>query len=96
MGARADTDELAFRQAVIDLEDLAATVMGGVEGLDSASCSPNVKYLAEVGMGAAARGCSREGWRSEVCKTRGAVAARELDEAEQCMRQSGLWPWASS
>lgn len=89
-----DTDERAFAQALADLQDLANGAMGGVEGLDRASCSPNIKYLAEIGMGAAARGCSQEGWRAQVAITQGLDATRELDQAEACMRASGLWPWA--
>lgn len=93
VSARAETDERAFRLAVTDLEDLAGTAVGGAEGLDRASCPSNIKYLAEIGIGAAARGCSQQGWRAEVSKTRGPDAGRELAEAEECMRQCGLWPW---
>lgn len=88
------TDEHAFAQALLALADLADDVFGGVEGLDRASCSPNIKYLARIGMGAAARGCSQDGWRAQVAITQGLDAARELDQAEECMRHSGLWPWA--
>lgn len=91
---RTDADKHAFRLAVKDLENLADTALGGTEGLDSASCAPNTKYLAEIGIGAAARGCSQQGWRAEVSLTRGPKASAELDEAEECMRHSGLWPWA--
>lgn len=87
------TDERAFREAVAELDDLAESVGGGVEGLDRASCSPAVTYLAQIGMGAAARGCSAAGWRTEVSKVRGPEGVRQLVEAEECMRQSGLWPW---
>lgn len=93
MGTQAKTDAQAFRQAEQDLDDLAGTALGGVEGLDRASCSPAVTYLAQVGIGAAARGCSCDGWRTEVGKIRGEHAAQELDAAERCMRESGLWPW---
>jgi len=94
MSAPTETDERAFREAAAELDVLADSVGGGVEGLDRAACSPAVIYLAQVGMGAAARGCSAEGWRAEVGKSRGPEAARQVDEAEECMRQSGLWPWA--
>lgn len=87
-------DEHAFAQALVALADLADDALGGVEGLDRASCSPNIKYLARIGMGAAARGCSQDGWRVQVAITQGLDAARELDQAEECMRHSGLWPWA--
>lgn len=91
LGTRTETDEHAFRQAVTDL---AVTALGGVEGLDRASCSANITFLAEVGIGAAARGCSSQGWRAEASKARGPDAGAELDAAEECMRRSGLWPWA--
>ncbi|XAS74961.1 DUF5994 family protein [Dermatophilaceae bacterium Sec6.4] len=90
----AESDKHAFAQALLALADLAGDVFGGVEGLDRASCSPNIKYLAQIGMGAAARGCSQDGWRAQVAITQGLDAARELDQAEECMRHSGLWPWA--
>ncbi|MEO6996670.1 MAG: hypothetical protein ABI112_01145 [Terracoccus sp.] len=94
MSAHTETDERAFRETVAELEALADSVGGGAEGLDRASCSPAVVYLAQVGMGAAARGCSAQGWRTEVGKIRGPEGVRQLDEAEECMRHSGLWPWA--
>ncbi len=94
MAEQADIDERAFNEAVRSLENIADIAMGGPEGLEHAACSPKVKYLAEVGMGAAARGCSADGWRTEVTKTLDPDDAdRELEEAEECMRHSGLWPW---
>lgn len=93
MSAQPEKDERAFREAVTELDSLSASVGGGVEGMDRASCSPAVLYLAKVGIGAAARGCSAEGWRTEVAKTKGPEGVREIDEAEECMRYSGLWPW---
>ena len=93
MAARIQSDAQAFEEAVEALDNIAAGAMGGAERLDHASCSPAITYLAEVGIGAAARGCSREGWRTEVAKTQGPEAAKQLDEAEECMRHSGLWPW---
>ena len=94
MGTHAEADAQAFRLAVKALEDLADSAFGGAEALDGAACAPHVKYLAKVGIGAAARGCSREGWRAEVSKAKGADASAALDEAEKCMREAGLWPWA--
>lgn len=93
MSAHSETDQRAFNEAVAELDALADSVGVGVEGLDRASCSSAVVYLAQVGMGAATRGCSAEGWRAEVVKSRGPEGARQIDEAEECMRRSGLWPW---
>ena len=93
MSTHTVTDERAFREAVSELDALADSPGGGVEGLDRASCSPAVVYLAQVGMGAAARGCSAQGWRAEVAKSRGSEGVQQLAEAEECMRHSGLWPW---
>ncbi len=93
MTAQSDIDEEAVRAAIEDLKGLADSASGGVEGLERAACSPKVKYLAEIGIGAAARGCSREGWREEVAHVAGLYTIAELDEAEECMRHSGLWPW---
>jgi hypothetical protein len=93
MSTQAATDQQAFRLAVEALEGLADAAFGGAEALDNAACAPHIKYLAKVGIGAATRGCSQQGWRAEVCKTRGPDAAADLDEAEDCMQQYGLWPW---
>lgn len=93
MTQQSEVDQAAVRAAVKDLDGLADSAMGGAEGLDGAACSPTMKYLALVGIGAAARGCSREGWRQEVSQVAGLYTLEELDEAEDCMRHSGLWPW---
>lgn len=90
--AQPERDERAVRQAISDLDNIAGYALGGVEGLDQASCSSRVKHLAEIGIGAAARGCSWQGWRHEVSKA-ALYSAAELDEAEECMQQCGLWPW---
>lgn len=71
MNSRNETDEKAFQQAVFEFAELAGTALGGAEGLDRASCSANIKFFAEVGIGAAARGFSSQGWRQEATKTRG-------------------------
>lgn len=94
MSTDAEGDERAFRLAVKAVEDLADGAFGGAEALEDAACGPHIKYLAKVGIGAATRGCSQQGWRAEVSKIRGADAGAELDAAEECMRESGLWPWA--
>ncbi len=93
VGTHTNTDVVAFRQAVAELDALAESVGEGAEGLDRASCSPAVIYLAQVGMGAASRGCTAEGWRTEIAKSRGPEAVRQVHEAEECMRHAGLWPW---
>lgn len=93
MARQSEIDEVAVRAAVEDLQGLAESALGGVEGLDTAACSPEVTYLAKIGIGAAARGCSREGWRQEVSQIAGLYTVKQLDEAETCMRHSGLWPW---
>lgn len=90
---QSDIDQQAVQEAIRDLEGLADSAVGGVEGLDRAACSPRAKYLAEIGIGAAARGCSRDGWRHEVSQVARLYTVDELDEAEECMRDSGLWPW---
>lgn len=90
---QSEADKAAVREAVKDLDGLADSAMGGAEGLEAAACSPTIKYLALIGIGAAARGCSREGWRQEVSQVARLYTLDELDEAEECMRHSGLWPW---
>ena len=94
MAGSVQTDAQAVQSAIDDLDNLATSSYGGAEGLDGSSCSPFVTHLAKIAIGAAARGCSHEGWRTEVAKARGPEAARQLDEAEECMRHCGLWPWA--
>ncbi len=65
-----------------------------VEGLDRAGCSPYVKDLARLAMGADAEGLTAEGWRAWVVDGLGVEAGPLLDSAETCMRASGLWPWS--
>lgn len=93
MSAQTNSDEEAFQLAVAELDQLAQNAGGGAEGLDRASCSPEALYLAQVGVGAASRGCSAEGWRTEILKAHGPEILRKIDEAEECMRHAGLWPW---
>ncbi|HLS65179.1 MAG TPA: hypothetical protein VK060_17500 [Ruania sp.] len=93
MSTTSRTDEKALQEAVAELEGIAQGAYGGAEGLDGASCHPMLTYLAEVAIGAAARGCSAQGWRTEVAKSTWPAAARDVAEAERCMRHAGLWPW---
>lgn len=92
VSAEAEGDARAFHEAAAELDDLADSV-AGAEIFGGLACPHAVIYLAQVGMGAANRGCSAEGWRTEVAKLRGPEARQQLDEAEGCMRKSGLWPW---
>lgn len=64
-----------------------------VEGLAGAACSPYIKDLARLAMGADAEGLSAEGWRAWVVEGLGPEAGSLVDSAETCMRASGLWPW---
>lgn len=94
MSKRAMTDAQAVQAAIDDVDGLAVSSCGGAEGLDGAACSPAITYLAKIAIGAAARGCSRDGWRTQVTVARGPECTPQLDEAEECMRHSGLWPWS--
>jgi hypothetical protein len=67
----------------------------GVEGLERAGCSPYLKDLARLAIGADAEGLTAEGWRTWVVEGLGADAGPLLDSAETCMRASGLWPWST-
>lgn len=96
MNGISSTDEEALQAAVAELETIADGAYGGAEGLNGASCYPLITYLAEVAIGAAARGCSADGWRTEVGKSTWPTADRDVADAEQCMRSAGLWPWYGS
>ena len=67
----------------------------GVEGLERAGCSPYLKDLARLAIGADAEGLTAEGWRTWVVEGLGADAGPLLDSAETCMRASGLWSWST-
>lgn len=64
-----------------------------VEGLESAACGPNVKHLAQFAIAAAATGVTEERWRSSIIDEGGPGAAPLVEQAEECMRSAGLWPW---
>lgn len=87
------TNTQAVQAAMDDLDNLEVCSYGAAEGLDGAACAPSITYLAKIAIGAAARGCTRDGWRTEVSLARGPGSVHQLDEAEECMRHSGLWPW---
>jgi hypothetical protein len=65
----------------------------GPEWLEEASCPPGVKELARLASSASVHGMTAEGWRSMIMSEGGPEASPLLDNAETCMRESGLWPW---
>jgi hypothetical protein len=65
----------------------------GPEWLEEASCSPDVKELAQLASSAASRGMTAQDWRAMIMSEGGREASPLLDTAETCMRESGLWPW---
>lgn len=64
-----------------------------VKGLEGAACSPAAKRLAAEAISIASRGGSPEEWRTAAEGERQGQAAALLEEAEECMRTSGIWPW---
>jgi hypothetical protein len=66
-----------------------------VESLDRAGCGPRVTNLARLAIGANTEGRSAAEWRSRITDDLGAEVEPFLDQAEECMRVSGLWPWPS-
>ncbi len=73
-------------------EELQDPRFGG-EGLDGASCGPHVKQLAQLASAAASEGLSASDWRAWIVDGVGPHAAPLLENAETCMRSTGLWPW---
>ncbi len=63
------------------------------EGFEGAACGPHLKHLAALAAAAAADGVSADRWRTDLLGEAGPSAVTALDAAEDCMRQSGLWPW---
>lgn len=76
-------------------EELLEEPAAGAEGLDGASCPPHVKHLAQLAMGAAAEGFTAQRWREEIVGGLGEPVKPLLDQAERCMHEVGLWPWAA-
>ncbi len=64
-----------------------------VERLEEASCGPRVKALMVDAVHARERGMSPAAWRAEALGRYGDEVRTLVDEAEECMRDSGLWPW---
>lgn len=63
------------------------------EGLNGASCGPKVKHLAHLAMRAAEAGATVEQWRAWVRAHVSEASPKMLAEAEECMHNSGVWPW---
>jgi hypothetical protein len=76
-------------------EEALADPRNSVEGLDFTSCPPHRQHLATLAAGAAAEGMSADAWRSAILEGLGPEAGPLLESAENCMRESGLWPWPS-
>lgn len=66
-----------------------------VEALDRAGCGPRVTDLARLAIAVSTDGRSAEGWRTWISEELGPQSLPHLEEAEACMRESGLWPWAT-
>jgi len=64
-----------------------------VERLEEASCGPRVKALMVDSVHAYERGVSPAEWHAEAVARYGDEIVTLLDEAEECMQTSGLWPW---
>jgi hypothetical protein len=64
-----------------------------VERLEEASCGPRVKALMVDAVHACERGVTPADWHADVLARYGAETSTLLDEAEECMYTSGLWPW---
>jgi len=67
-----------------------------IEGLGQASCGAHAEVLAIEGIAFAKEGGTPKDWRAAVAARHlGHTGWREhLEEAERCMRSSGLWPWS--
>lgn len=63
------------------------------ERIDAASCGPAVKHLAHLAMRAAQADGTPDQWRAWVAAHVPEVSPIMLAEAEECMREGGLWPW---
>lgn len=63
------------------------------EWLENASCAPAVKHLAHLAMFTADEGGNEAAWRDWVRTNVPEASETLLNEAEECMRSAGLWPW---
>jgi hypothetical protein len=63
------------------------------EWLEGAACGPAAKHLAHLALHTAEAGGTEDDWRAWVHKHVPEVSEPLLDEAADCMRTAGLWPW---
>lgn len=63
------------------------------EWLEAAACGPAVKHLAHLAMQTAAAHGSEAEWRQWIRMRVPEVTDRLINEAEECVRRAGLWPW---
>lgn len=79
------------------LQDLHARVIDEPlpEWLEGAACGPAVKHLAHLAMHTADAHGTEAAWRQWVHANAPEVSNKLIDEAEECMRGAGLWPWHS-
>jgi hypothetical protein len=63
------------------------------EWLEAAACGPAVKHLAHLAMHTAGAHDTEAEWRQWVRIRAPEVTDKLIDEAEECMRGAGLWPW---
>lgn len=54
---------------------------------------PAVKHLAHLAMQTAAAHGSEAEWRQWIRMRVPEVTDRLINEAEECVRRAGLWPW---
>lgn len=64
------------------------------EGIDYVDCAGQVLELARCAIRAAELGEGEDAWRRLVTSL--AIPPRTVVASEECMRESGLWPWASA
>lgn len=94
-------DEATDRRSLMEAEhglleahrELIDDPCNGVEGLEGAACAPHIAELVRLAVGAAADHQPSQTWRGWIADELGSRAAAVTEEAEACMRASGLWPW---
>jgi hypothetical protein len=61
------------------------------EGFDYTCCVPRALTLAGLAVALASDGVGSDTWRADAVAH--GVEPAALDQAESCMRTSGIWPW---